>query len=933
MKTRFSTLDIIAILPELKSRLCTGWRVNQVYDCDQKTYLFKLNKSIVQMKKDEDPVNVGEETANKMTLIIESGLRIHTTDFDWPKSHAPSAFATKLRKHIRNKRIEDIKQVGIDRLVDMQFGSGHLANHLLIELFDRGNLILTDENYSIIHILRWRRPTDKSAVKDQTSPDDSENFRVGQKYPLGKYRTQSDIEPLTEVKLVEMLNNAKNILSASQNYKKRNKASQMKLEDHFDLNLKDLLNPHVIYGSSLLEDKLMKHVSDSISAKKSVVRVKLDVNGKPDAEQIQSLAKSIRLALDEADSILKEVMERRQSPGYIIQKKHDATTKSDAKQDGKQKDNKEKVVKTNIDFFPILSCAERRILIEPDLVYEEYESFDKAVDVYYCNLESQKLDSKALVAEKDARKKLDNLKLAQERRLDDLAKAQKEDEEKGRLIELNSDNVEKALLVIRSMIANQVPWSDIWDTIRQAQAMKDPIASLITGVRFDRNEFIMRLSDPYDQASDEENASDNNHQKKKNKNSNGKNVEIDIGLSAHANARKFFVKRRTAVNKEKKTIEVSKKAFKNVERQTREMIKDVVIKTNISKSRKRYWFENFFWFISSDGFVVVAGRDAEQNELLVKRYMKTNDIYVHADLHGAASVIIKNETSEPVPPKTLTEAGCMAVCYSSAWDSKMATTSWWVYPKQVSKSAPTGEYLTVGAFIIRGKKNFLPLSNLVLGFGFLFRLEEDSIQRRKALRLSREQNASSDTASEVVNQSQTEESEDESADDRPDDDSDSEESNPEEKSHSKGKHMEPADPENEAKQSTVDLGEDDEDLEDDDDKTPDYRLIDTLTENPMPDDTLLYSIPMCGPYSAFQNFKYKVKVIPGANKRGKAAKACLGMFLHDKRATQRERDLLRALKDQDYARNIPNHVKISSANMKTLSKVRPKKSELRLPRR
>jgi hypothetical protein len=41
---------------------------------------------------------------------------------------------------------------------------------------------------------------------------------------------------------------------------------------------------------------------------------------------------------------------------------------------------------------------------------------------------------------------------------------------------------------------------------------------------------------------------------------------------------------------------------------------------------------------------------------------------------------------------------------------------------QVSKTAPTGEYLTVGSFMIRGKKNFLPPNPLVMGFAFLFKL-------------------------------------------------------------------------------------------------------------------------------------------------------------------------------------------------------------------
>lgn len=69
----------------------------------------------------------------------------------------------------------------------------------------------------------------------------------------------------------------------------------------------------------------------------------------------------------------------------------------------------------------------------------------------------------------------------------------------------------------------------------------------------------------------------------------------------------------------------------------------------------------------------------------------------------------------------------LQVCHSKAWDSKIVTSAWWVYPHQVSKTAPTGEYLTVGSFMIRGKKNFLPPHPLVMGFGILFRLDESSL--------------------------------------------------------------------------------------------------------------------------------------------------------------------------------------------------------------
>lgn len=60
---------------------------------------------------------------------------------------------------------------------------------------------------------------------------------------------------------------------------------------------------------------------------------------------------------------------------------------------------------------------------------------------------------------------------------------------------------------------------------------------------------------------------------------------------------------------------------------------------------------------------MIGGRDQQQNELVVKRYLKSGDLYVHADLTGASSVVIKNPSGNPVPPKTLAEAGTMAVAY------------------------------------------------------------------------------------------------------------------------------------------------------------------------------------------------------------------------------------------------------------------------------
>jgi predicted ribosome quality control (RQC) complex YloA/Tae2 family protein len=59
-----------------------------------------------------------------------------------------------MRKHLKNKRLESLKQLGIDRAVDMQFGQGPAAYHIILELYDRGNIILTDCDYIILNVLR-----------------------------------------------------------------------------------------------------------------------------------------------------------------------------------------------------------------------------------------------------------------------------------------------------------------------------------------------------------------------------------------------------------------------------------------------------------------------------------------------------------------------------------------------------------------------------------------------------------------------------------------------------------------------------------------------------------------------------------------------------------------------------------------------------------
>ena len=72
---------------------------------------------------------------------------------------------------------------------------------------------------------------------------------------------------------------------------------------------------------------------------------------------------------------------------------------------------------------------------------------------------------------------------------------------------------------------------------------------------------------------------------------------------------------------------------------------------------------------------------------------------------------------------------------------------------QVSKTAPTGEYLTTGAFMVQGHKNFLPPAQLLLGFGLLFKISEESKARHLKHRV---QEDGSGKSSDIVHEAEEE---------------------------------------------------------------------------------------------------------------------------------------------------------------------------------
>ncbi len=356
--------------------------------------------------------------------------------------------------------------------------------------------------------------------------------------------------------------------------------------------------------------------------------------------------------------------------------------------------------------------------------YKVFPSFVSAVDEFYSKSEAQKAAKRHNIIEAAAKSKLIKMKREQEDRIESLKIQEISSIEKAQAIEANCDNIDKARLVVNSAIANGIDWDELKELVDFEKSRNNPIASLIVQLKLDSNTIVLCLPGWDDDG-----------------NVKMIRVDIDVSMTAYQNARKYYQTKKQLNKKVMKTKEAAEAFLSNAEENIQKEMtraKNKLESTIIRQARKVYWFEKFDWFISSENFLVVLGRDMQQNEQLVKRYMRKGDVYVHADVHGASSCIVRNnDLKKDIPPLTLNEAGHMCMCRSSAWKSRTVTSAWWVYHNQVSKTAPSGEYLTTGSFMIRGKKNFLRPSRLEVGFGLLFCVAEEDIKHHLNERIVR----------------------------------------------------------------------------------------------------------------------------------------------------------------------------------------------------
>ncbi|WP_280536553.1 ribosome rescue protein RqcH [Halopenitus sp. POP-27] len=364
-----------------------------------------------------------------------------------------------------------------------------------------------------------------------------------------------------------------------------------------------------------------------------------------------------------------------------------------------------------------------------DLPSESFDSFNAALDDYFYRFdrdgggggedggtgaaEPEKPDFEAEIA------KQKRIIEQQESAIEGFEEQAEAERERAELLYANYDLVDEVLSTVQSAREEGLSWDAIGETLAEGAERDIPAAEAVENVDGSEGTVTIRLDDA--------------------------TIELDATAGVEVNADRLY--------QEAKRIEGKKAGAQEAIKSTREELEavrdrkteweaadgdptdaagedgsegddasdaedadheiDWLARSSIPIRTTDDWYERFRWFRTSDDFLVIGGRNADQNEELVKKYMGTHDRFFHTQAHGGPVTLLKasgpSESSEPVdfPDASLEEAAQFAVSYSSDWkDGRGAGDAYMVEPDQVSKTPESGEYLEKGGFAIRGDRTY-----------------------------------------------------------------------------------------------------------------------------------------------------------------------------------------------------------------------------------
>ena len=325
---------------------------------------------------------------------------------------------------------------------------------------------------------------------------------------------------------------------------------------------------------------------------------------------------------------------------------------------------------------------------------EEYESFNEACDEFYSSKVKNEITDIQEAAWNKKVSKFSKRLEKQEETLRNFEKTIEDSQRKGELLFTNYVQVDNILNVIKGAREKDYGWKEIGKTLKDAKKSGMADAQI-----FESMDPLGNITLVIDETS----------------------IALDSKKSIPDNAEVYYEKAKKAKRKIKGAliaIENTKRQLADMESKKEKAMSNIMVpQKRVKKNLK--WYEKLRWFVSSDGILVVCGRDAGTNEAVVKKYLEQNDIYLHADIHGAPSVVAKVQ-SDSLNDNLLKELGEFSASFSSAWTKNFTSQDvYWVEPDQVSKTPVSGEFVPKGAFIIRGHRNYIRGCKLEISIGLV----------------------------------------------------------------------------------------------------------------------------------------------------------------------------------------------------------------------
>ena len=586
-----SNVDIFTISNELNN-LLSGARVDKSF----------------QPTRDIVVIRFHVPGTGRIDLVMQCGSRIHTSQYPLENPITPPSFPMLLRKRIKGAHVESIKQHNFDRVVEIKVKKDQYYT-IIVELFDKGNIILLDDENNIILPLKRKHWSNRdiSSKREYIFPEDR------------------GINPIT--------------------------ATEEEFKGLFSDGERDIVRTLAMNGfGSLYAEEIIKRANDFIEIDKNTP------NSEISDEQLTALHKGFEDLFNNltAESVKPQIV---------------------------KKESKEDVVALDLVKYD-------------DYEKTYYETFNEACDEFYSKKVNTDIKNvKETAWNKKVNKFEKRLQLQQET-LDNFYTTIEESQHKGETIYSNYTTIENIVNVVNQARSKDYSFKEIGKILKKAK--KDGMAEAQIYESIDK---LGVLTLNIDETS----------------------IIIDPKLTIPENAENYYEKAKKAKRKTKGAliaIENTKKQLEDIKSK-----KDIAME-NISVPKKRVkknlkWYEKLRWFLSSDGHLIVGGRDANSNESIVKKYLDPKDIYLHADIHGASSIAIKLNGDE-INDTLLKESGEFAASFSSAWSMGFTSQDvFWVHPEQVTKTPESGEFLAKGSFVIRGHRNYIRGARVKLAIGIV----------------------------------------------------------------------------------------------------------------------------------------------------------------------------------------------------------------------